>query len=78
MTSKLSSLRANQARYFVAYFVLLIFSLSGLMLQGGVFIFVGVACWFSVVAGLFVGQSYLKLDKNLSDSKLKSVCYRER
>ena len=44
--------------YLVAYFVLLLFSLGGLMLQGGVYLVIGVAAWFSVVFSWFICYHY--------------------
>ena len=44
--------------YLVAYFVLLLFSLGGLILQGGVYLVIGVAAWFSVVFGWFICYHY--------------------
>ena len=44
--------------YLVAYFVLLLFSLGGLMLQSGVYLLIGVAAWFSVVLGWFICYPY--------------------
>jgi hypothetical protein len=58
MASILYSLRGKQAGYLGAYFVLLLFSLSGLMLQGGMLLFVGALCWFGIVSCLSVSYIY--------------------
>ena len=44
--------------YIGAYFVLLLFSLGGLMLQGGVYLLIGAAAWFSVVLGWSICYHY--------------------
>ena len=44
--------------YLVVYFILLLFSLGGLMLQGGVYLLIGGAAWFSVVFGWFICYRY--------------------
>jgi hypothetical protein len=54
MASKLGNLKRKQTEYLAAYFGLLFFSLSGFMLRGGVLMFIGVGCWLSVVACLFL------------------------
>jgi hypothetical protein len=58
MTRKLQTLNRKQAGYLAGYSALLLFSLSGLMLQGDISLLVGVLCWFSIVIGLFIGYAY--------------------
>jgi hypothetical protein len=42
---------AKQKVYLSGYLALVFFSLSGLILQGGVYILVGIACWSCVFLG---------------------------
>ena len=51
MTDNLYRNRARQKVYLSGYLALVFFSLSGLILQGGVFILVGLACWSCVFLG---------------------------
>ena len=52
MTSKLSG-RGKEAGYLLGYLVLLLFSVSGLIVQGGMWLLVGFVCWFGVVFSVF-------------------------
>jgi len=45
--------------YLAAYFLLLLFSVAGLMLQGGSWVLIGIASWFSVVLVWFFCYNYL-------------------
>jgi hypothetical protein len=66
----------KEAFYLCGYFALLLFSLSGLMLQGNVWFLVAAVCWVGVVAIFFVGVQYSYRRKCLraeSLEKAKSV-----
>ena len=80
MASKLRIQKGKQASYLVAYFGLVFFSLSGLVLQGGVMLLVGVVCWFGVVIACLLLRSIGGGAKYLRDGVLKSDVYlgRER
>lgn len=75
MASKLSAGRGKQAGYLAAYFGLLLFSVSGLILQGGIWLFVGIVCWFGVVIACLLLRLIEGNTKNLKDGKLKSDGY---
>ena len=60
MTTKSRLNLGVKGGYLAAYFVLLLFSVFGLMLQGGSWVLVGIASWFSVVFGWFVCYNYLR------------------
>ena len=60
--------------YLVAYFVLLLFSLGGLMFQGGVYLLIGAAAWFSVVLGWFICYPYRNNSKSLTADTLTDKC----
>ena len=60
--------------YLVAYFVLLLFSFGGLMFQGGVYLLIGVAAWFSVVFGWFICYHYRNNIINLKADSLNNKC----
>jgi hypothetical protein len=79
MASKLRSQRGKQAGYLAGYFVLLLFSLSGLMLQGGMWLLVGALCWFGIVSCLSVSYIYRYQTKCLRElSPQNSVILGER
>ena len=61
--------------YFVAYFVLLLFSLVGLMFQGGVYLLIGAAAWFSVVLGWSICYHYRNNSASLKADALNGKCY---
>ena len=77
MVEELASKRLGlevKGGYLVAYFVLLLFSLGGLMLQSGVYLLIGAAAWFSVVLGWFIGYPYRNNVKNLKTDTLNNKC----
>jgi hypothetical protein len=78
MTSKLHIGRGKQAGYIAAYFGLLLFSVSGLVLQGGLWLFVGIVCWFGVVIACLLLHSIGYSAKNLKDGPSKSDGYLRR
>jgi hypothetical protein len=67
MASKLRNQKGKQAGYLAAYFGLVLFSVSGLVLQGGIWLFVGAVCWFGVVVACFLLRSTYVWSKNLKD-----------
>jgi hypothetical protein len=72
MASKLSSGPEKHTGYLAAYFGLLLFSVSGLILQGGIWLFVGIFCWSVVVTACLLLRSTSGRAKNLKDYKPKS------
>ena len=75
MTSKLRNQKGKQSGYLAAYFGLLLFSVSGLVLQGGVWMLVSAVCWFGVVIACLVLRFKASGAKNLKDSESKCVGY---
>jgi hypothetical protein len=75
MTSKLHIEPGKQVGYIAAYFGLLLFSVSGLVLQGGPWFFVGIVCWFGVVIACLLLRSIGYSAKNLKDGASKSDGY---
>ena len=78
MTAKLLIERGKQAGYLTAYFGLLLFSVSGLVLQGGLWLLVGIVCWFGVVIACLLQRSICGNAKNLKDGTSKSDDYLRR
>jgi hypothetical protein len=72
MASKLSSGPEKHTGYLAAYFGLLLFSVSGLILQGGIWLFVGIFCWSVVVITCVLLRSMTGSAKNLKDCTSKS------
>ena len=58
--------------YLAVYFGLLLFSLGGLMLQGGIYLLIGVTAWFSVVFGWFICYHYRNNLINLKANALRN------
>ena len=61
--------------YLAVYFGLLLFSLGGVMLQGGIYMLIGVAAWISVVFGWFICYHYLPNAISLKAEALNEKCY---
>jgi hypothetical protein len=72
MTSKLHIGRGKQGGYLATYFGVLLFSVCGLVLQGGLWLFVGIVCWFGVVIACLLLRSIGDGAKNLKDGVSKS------
>ena len=78
MTSKLSSKKGKQATYLAGYFALLAFSISGLVLQGGIWVLAGAVCFFGVVAACFLLRSIDRHVKNLKYGALTRDGYKAK
>jgi hypothetical protein len=75
MASKLRIQKGKQAGYLAAYFGLVLFSVSGLVLQGGISLFVGAVCWFGVVIACLLLRSIGVSAKNLKAGASKGDGY---
>ena len=64
MASKLRFLKGKQSAYLAGYFGLLFFGVSGLILQGGIWMIAGIVSWFSVVAACLLLRSMAGKSKN--------------
>ena len=60
--------------YLAVYFGLLLFSLGGLMLQGGIYVLFGAAAWFSVFFGWFTCYHYIHNSLSLKADALNEKC----
>ncbi len=78
MTSKLSSKKGKRATYLAGYFALLAFSISGLVLQGGIWVLAGAVCFFGVVAACFLLRSIDRHVKNLKYGALTRDGYKAK
>lgn len=58
MALKLISERVRQTGYLAVCFFLLLYTLSGLMFQGGMWLLAGIFCWFGIVSSFFVSNIY--------------------
>jgi hypothetical protein len=65
-------MQGKQAGYLTGYFWLLFLSVSGLFLQGGVWLFAGLVCWFGVVTACFLVWFINGFAKNLRDCTLQN------
>ncbi len=70
MASILHALRGKQSAYLAGYFGLLLFAVSGLVLQGGVWMVGGVVGWFSVVVACLLLRYRGKGAKNMKDVRV--------
>jgi hypothetical protein len=68
MASKLISFRVKHTGYLVGYFVLLLYTMSGLMFQGSIWLLAGALCWFGIVSRFSVSYFY-RYYKNRSKEK---------
>lgn len=73
MASKLISHRVKQTGYLAGYFVLMLYTLSGLMFQGSMWLLAGAICWFGIVSR-FTIVSYINrcYTKRLEEISLKT------
>lgn len=70
--------RGRGEGFLVAYFAVLLFSCVGLVLQNGVFVFVGAACLFCLVCGWFGSDNYRYHTKYLVKAFSKDCVSQER
>jgi len=72
MASKLISLRVKQTSYLAGYFVLMLYTVSGLMFQGIMWLFVGALCWFGIVSCFLFSYIYRYYKKCLKETAYKN------
>ena len=72
MALKLISERVRQTGYLTFCFVLLLYTLSGLMFQGSMWLLAGVFCWFGIVSSFFVSNIYRYNKRRLLEISLKT------
>jgi hypothetical protein len=72
MALKLLSERAKQTGYLAGYCVLLLYTLSGLMFQGSMWLLAGALCWFGIVSRFFVSYIYRYNKRRLLEISLKA------
>ena len=72
MTLKLSLMRGKQAGYLAGYFGLLLYTVSGLMFQGGMWLFMGALCWFGIVSSFLVSKIHRYYTKHLKEISIKA------
>jgi hypothetical protein len=72
MALKLISERVRQTGYLAVCFFLLLYTLSGLMFQGGMWLLAGVFCWFGIVSSFFVSNIYRYNKRRLLEISLKT------
>jgi K+ transporter len=75
MASILRTLKGKHSAYLAAYFGLLLFGVSGLVLQGGIWMVAGVVGWFSVVVACLLLRYRGNGAKNLKDAASRSEGY---
>jgi hypothetical protein len=77
--------RTGQKMFLSGYLAMVLFALSGLILRGGVFVLVGLACWSFALLGciLYHNKSgiaeYLKIDltnseRYIGEEKARALC----
>jgi hypothetical protein len=72
MASKIILLRAKQTVNFAGCCILLLYTLSGLMFQGGIWLISGAFCWFVIVSGFLVSHIYCYYKKRLQEIPFKT------
>ena len=72
MALKLISERAKQTGYLAGYCALLLYTLSGLMFQGSMWLLAGAFCWFGIVSSFFVSNIYRYNKRRLFEVSLKT------
>jgi hypothetical protein len=77
MASKLVSLRVKQTGYLVGYFVLLLYTVSGLMFQGIMWLIVGAFCWFGIISLFFASYFYRYYKKRLKEASIKTEYFKK-
>jgi hypothetical protein len=75
MDSTLRTLKGKQSAYLAAYFGLLLFAVSGLVLQGGIWMIAGTVGWFSVVIACLLLRYRGGSAKNLKTAGSKGAGY---
>jgi hypothetical protein len=78
MASKIILLRAKQTVNLAGCFVLLLYTLSGLMFQGGMWLLSGAFCWFVIVGGFLVSHIYCYHKKRLQEISFKTDAPKNR
>lgn len=74
MSSRFHLVPGNQRSYVAAFSVLLFFSLSGLFLQGGMWLLVVVLCCFGIVGVVSVGYVCHYYTKCLKEVSCNNEC----
>jgi hypothetical protein len=74
VASKIISLRVKQTSYLAGYFVLMLYTLSGLMFQGGMWLLAGALCWFGIVSRFSFSHFYRYYKKRLKETSFKTEC----
>jgi hypothetical protein len=72
MATKLISKRVKQTSYLSGYFVLFLYTLSGLMFQGDLWLLVGAFCWIGIVSRHLVSYIYRYNKKRSLETLLKT------
>jgi hypothetical protein len=72
MASKIVSARVKQTGYLAGYFALLLYTISGLMFQGSMWLLVGALCWFAIVSRFFGNYIYNYNKKRLQEISLRT------
>ena len=72
MASKIVSARVKQTGYLAGYFALLLYTISGLMFQGSMWLLAGAFCWLGIVSRFFVGYIYRYNKRRLLEISLKT------
>jgi len=72
MTLKLISERTKQKGFLVGYFVLLLYTLSGLMFHDSSWLLIGAFCWFGIVGRFVISYIYRYDKKRLIDISLEA------
>jgi hypothetical protein len=68
MSSRFHLIPGSQKGNIAAFFILLLFSLSGLILQSGIWLLVVVLCCFGIVSVVSVGYVYYYYRKRVKET----------
>jgi hypothetical protein len=72
MASKFVSSRVKQTGYLAGCFGLLLYTMSGLMFQGSMWLVAGALCWFAIVSRFFGTYIYNYNKKRLQELSLRT------
>jgi membrane protein implicated in regulation of membrane protease activity len=72
MATKLISKRVKQTSYLSGYLILLVYTLTGFMFKGEVWLLLGAFCWIAIVSRHIVSYIFLYNKKRSLETLLKT------
>jgi len=72
MAAKFFSKQVKQTSYLSGYLILLVYTLSGFMFKGEIWLLVGAFCWLGIVSSYLISYIYRYKKKRLLKTILKA------